>query len=232
MIVTDQFRGPPYSGNGGYVGGLMSAGITGAASVVLRAIIPLNIDLTLQSSDDVIRLVGPDDSLIGEAYPARGEPLPIPAPAPVYTEVVRAGRTFPGLHRTFHPICFCCAPQLDEGYGLRVAVGQTENQPVGHVSGAWTAHPAFADEEGLTPPEIIWAALDCPGSVAWLVKQGDAGLLGTMTCEILRRPAVADPCIITAWPIEQSGRKRISGTALFAVDGELLAHSHQVWIVR
>ena len=229
MIVSEQFRGPPYAGNGGYVGGLMSAGITGAATVVLRAIIPLDTELTLREEKGVFTLVSPDGSLIGEATP--GEPLEAAPRPPSFTVAARAGATFPGLTRTFHPICFCCAPQLEEGYGLRVAVGQTEGEPVGHVSGVWAAHPNFAGADGV-PPEIIWAALDCPGSVAWLVKQGDAGLLGTMTCEILRQPAVSEPCIITAWPIEQSGRKRISGTALFTANGELLAHSRQVWIVR
>lgn len=232
MIVTPQFRGPPYSGNGGYVGGLMSAGLAGAATVVLRAIIPLDSPLSLQEDGGVFRLASADGALIGEAFAARGEPLPPPPSPPSYAEAVLAGARFPGLHRMFHPICFCCAHQLDEGYGLRVFVGQTDGQPAGHVSGAWTAHPAFADAEGLAPREVVWAALDCPGSVAWLVKQGDAGLLGTMTCEIVRRPRVGDPCIVTAWHIEQSGRKRISGTALFSADGKILAQSHQVWIVR
>ena len=230
MIVSEQFRGPPYSGNGGYVGGLLSAGINGAATVVLRSVIPLNTELTLQEDKGVFTLVSPDGTLVGEA--TSGETPQAPPKPPSYAKAARAGATFPGLTRIFHPICFCCAPQLEEGYGLRVAVGQTEGEPEGHVSGVWTAHSSFADAEDLVTPEVIWAALDCPGSVAWLVKQGDAGLLGTMTCEILRRPTVSEPCIITAWPIEQSGRKRVSGTALFSATGKLLAQSHQIWIVR
>ena len=232
MIITEQFRGPPVSGNGGYVGGLMSAGIAGAATVVLRALIPLDVPLRLREDDGVYRLTSADETLIGEAYSNRDAPLAVPPKPPSLGQAAKAGAGFPGLSRMFHPVCFCCAPQLDEGYGLRVFVGQTEGEPDGHVSGSWTAHPHFADAEGLAPREIIWAALDCPGSVAWLVKQGDAGLLGTMTCEIHRRPSVGEACIITAWPIEQSGRKRIAGTALFTADGELLASSRQVWIVR
>jgi len=232
MIVTEQFRGPPYSGNGGYVGGLLSAGIAGAATVVLRSIIPLNTPLTVSDDGGVRRLMASDETLIGEAHASHGESISAPPPPPSYEEAARAGARFPGLSRTFHPVCFCCAPQLDEGYGLRVCVGQIEGEPEGHVAGVWSAHPAFAGDDGLTPQEVVWAALDCPGSVAWLVKQGDAGLLGTMTCDVFRRPAAGEPCIVTAWPIEQSGRKRISGTALFSAEGALLAHSRQVWIVR
>jgi len=121
---------------------------------------------------------------------------------------------------------------LGEGYGLRVFTGQVERAAAGHVAGPWTPNAVFADADGLTPAEVIWAALDCPGSVAWVVTEGGGGLLGTMTCEILRRPAVGEACIVTAWPIEQLGRRRMSGTALFTASGELLARSHQVWIGR
>jgi hypothetical protein len=76
----------------------------------------------------------------------------------------------------------------------------------------------------------VWAALDCPGAVSWAVTGGGGGLLGAMTCEVLRRPKANEPCIVVAWPLERSGRKRLSGTALYAADGELMALSHQIWI--
>ena len=53
-----------------------------------------------------------------------------------------------------------------------------------------------------------------------------------MTCEVLRRPRADEACIVTAWPIERSGRKMTSGAALFTAASELLAKSHQVWIGR
>jgi hypothetical protein len=100
------------------------------------------------------------------------------------------------------------------------------------VAGPWTPNPVFAGEDGLARPEVVWAALDCPGSVAWVVSGAGGGLLGTMSCEVLRRPRVGEPCVIVAWPLERSGRKLIAGTALYAEDGELLARSHQIWIGR
>jgi hypothetical protein len=132
----------------------------------------------------------------------------------------------------FHPVCFTCATDLDEGYGLRVFVGQIEGRPPGHVAGPWRAHANFADEDGLASSPAVWAALDCPGSVAWVELGAGGGLLGTMTCEVLRRPACGELCIVTAWPIERSGRKSAAGTALFTAAGELLARSRQVWIGR
>ena len=232
IVVAQQFRGPPNSGNGGYVAGLMGALIDGPSTAVLRAPPPLDTPLVLEEAEGVVRMKTPDGVLIAEARPALDFAFSDPPAPPSYDEAVAAGARFIGLHRPFHPVCFCCGDKLDEGFGLRVFVGQTEGAPGGQVSGAWTAHAEFADEEGLTRPEMIWAALDCPGSVSWVVSEGGGGLLGTMTCEILRRPRAGEACIVTAWPIEASGRKRISGTALFAADGELLARSHQIWIGR
>jgi hypothetical protein len=231
VVITQQFRGPPQSGNGGYVCGLMASLVEGPATGVLRAPIPLDLGLDLARDGDVVRLTGAEGALIGEASPAAVD-LPAPPPAPTYAQAEAAGRTFVGLGRPFHPVCFTCGDRLDEGFGLRVFVGQVAGAPAGQVAGVWTPHAAFGDADGLARPEVIWAALDCPGSVAWVVSEGGGGLLGTMTCEILARPKVGQPCIVSAWPIEQSGRKRISGTALFSADGALLARSLQVWIGR
>ena len=230
VVISSQFRGPPNSGNGGYVCGLLGGRIDGPATAVLRAPIPLDTPLQLTQADGAVRLAGEDGTLIGEARPADASGLPdAPAPPPL-DRVAAAGLRFPGLERRFHPVCFTCGDQLAEGFGLRVFTGQVEGEAVGFVAGPWTVRPEFAGEDGLAPPEVVWAALDCPGSVAWAVGGGGAGLLGTMTGEILRRPAVGELTTVLAWPIEQSGRKRISGTALFSAEGELLARSRQVWI--
>jgi hypothetical protein len=144
---------------------------------------------------------------------------------------MQAAKGFPGFARPFHPICFCCGDRLAEGFGLRAFVGQMDGAPEGVVAGPWTPNPVFADADGLTPTEVVWAALDCPGSVAWVVSGAGGGMLGAMTCEVRRRPAAGEPCVIVAWPIERSGRKLIAGTALYS-GTELLARSHQIWIGR
>ena len=33
------------------------------------------------------------------------------------------------------------------------------------------------------------------------------------------------------WPLARQGRKETAGVALFAMNGELLARAHQVWIM-
>jgi len=42
--------------------------------------------------------------------------------------------------------------------------------------------------------------------------------------------SAGEPCVVTAWPGGEDGRKVYAGTTLFAGDGELLARARQVWI--
>ena len=232
VIIATQFRGPPNSGNGGYVGGLLAGAIAGTVTAVLRAPVPLEAPLILIEEEGATRLMSPAGDLIGEGRGGDAADLPEPPPPPSLTAAQAAAKTFIGFARPFHPVCFTCGDRLEEGFGLRVFVGQLEGAGEGVVAGAWTPNEAFADDDGLTRLEVVWAALDCPGSVAWVVQGGGGGLLGTMSAEVLRRPAAGEACIVMGWPIERSGRKSLSGTALFASDGELLARSRQVWIGR
>jgi hypothetical protein len=231
ITIGRRFCGPPDSGNGGYVCGILATDIAGPATAVLRARIPLDVGLNLDRSASGARLSGAEDLLIGEARPADADALPTPPAPPSLEQASQAGGRYVGLTAPFHPICFTCSPERAEGDGLRIFAGQIEGAPDGHIAGVWTPNAAFADEHGLIPPEIVWAALDCPGYFAWVVKIGrHGGLLGTMTGEILRRPAVGEACIVTAWPISREGRKEFSGVALFSAEGELMARGHQVWI--
>jgi hypothetical protein len=232
FTLSQQFCGPPNSGNGGYVCGLMAKDLQGPVTAILRAPPALEAPLTLERRGAGVRLVNAAGDLIGEAHTVAGDLLPDPPSPPDVADAIAAGRRFPGLERPFHPICFTCGDRLQEGYGLRVFTGQIDGAAEGHVAGAWAADPAFADQDGLVPEEIVWAAIDCPGSVAWVVGGHGGALLGTMTCEVLRRPAVGETCIVTAWPLQREGRKKTSGAALFSAGGELLARAHEVWSGR
>jgi hypothetical protein len=232
VIIERRYAGPPQSGNGGYVAGVLARDIDGPATSVLRAIIPLETPLDLSPVDGRMVMTGADGGLIGEAKAAGADELPeTPAP-PSLAAAEAAGRRYLGHQETYHPICFSCATAREEGDGLRVFAGQLEGAAPGVLAGVWTPHANFADADGLTPSEIVWTALDCAGWYAWLVRdQYAAGLLGTMTAEVVDRPRIGEPHIVMAWPIEGgAGRKRFSGVALFTADGRLLARGRQVWI--
>lgn len=231
-MIGRQFCGPPNSGNGGYVCGVLARDIAGPATAVLRAPIPLDVELSLSRDDGATTLTGTEDVLIARGQASEGAELPEPPPPPSLEEARVAGRRHIGLHQRVHPICFTCGPERGAGDGLRVFAGPIAGRDAGVIADVWTPHASFADAEGLAPTEIVWAALDCPGYFAWVEKAGRHGaLLGTMTGEVLRRPRVGEDCIVLAWPLAREGRKETAGVALFSATGELMARAHQVWIV-
>lgn len=232
IVIAQRFCGPPSSGNGGYCAGLLARGISGPATAVLKARIPLDIPLDLDGDTGRQVLISGEGEVIGEGLAASPGTLPDVPPPPTWEAAVAAEARHIGIGQRFHPICFSCGPERGEGDGLRVFAGQLEGEEEGRLACTWTPHANFADAGGLIPTEVIWAALDCPGFFAWVVREGRHGaLLGTMTGEVLRHPRAGEPCIVTAWPLERSGRKETAGVALFSAGGELLARAQQVWIV-
>jgi hypothetical protein len=232
IVIARQFCGPPNSGNGGYVCGVLAKDFAGAATSVLRARVPLDVKLSLRLEDGVMQLTDAAGALVGEAEPAGAALLPTPPEPPSLRAAFAAGARFAGHDQAIHPICFTCGPERREGDGLRVFAGQIEGAPAGRVACVWSPHIDFADPQGLVPAEVVWAALDCPGFFAWVAKEGRHGaLLGTMTGEVLRRPRAGEDHVVMAWPLERQGRKETSGVALFSLGGELLARGHQVWIM-
>ena len=232
IVIARQFCGPPNSGNGGYACGVIAKDIEGPATAVLRARVPLDADLHLRREDGVMELTDAEGALVGHGRPADAALLPKPPEAPSMRAARAAGERFAGHDQRVHPICFTCGPERREGDGLRVFPGQIEGAPAGHVACVWIPDMAFSDAQGLVPSEVIWAALDCPGFFAWVAKEGRHGaLLGTMTGEVLRRPRAGHEYIVMAWPLEREGRKETAGVALFAMNGEVLARAHQVWVM-
>ena len=232
IVVAQQFCGPPNSGNGGYCCGILANDIAGPVTAVLRARIPLDVALDLKVGEGATELFDAEGVLIARGQASTGAELPRVPAAPSLAAARAAEARYIGLTQRVHPTCFSCGPERADGDGLKVFAGQLADADAGHVACPWTPHQNFADAEGLIPVEVIWAALDCPGFFAWVVKEGRHGaLLGTMTGEVLRRPRAGEPCIVQAWPIAREGRKETAGVSLHAADGELLARAHQVWIV-
>lgn len=249
--VRARFRGPPRSGNGGYVGGLL-AGLfpdrdPGAPAVeaTLRAPIPLDRPMAVLRDPgpgedgvrhgETVRLMD-GEVLIAEARLAE---LDVSAPAPPDFSAAEAARggspSF--LHGVnalvpggtgFHPVCACCGVDVPAQEGLFVHAAPVPG--FDGVAAAWRPHGGLADDEGLVPEALVWTALDCPGQFAWYAGGVRTGLLGRMTARVLE-PVPADGAyVITGWQLGVERRKHFAGTALHGADGRLLAVSRQVWI--
>jgi len=218
ITLSRRFRGPLTSANGGYACGRLAAFVE-AETVEVTLRLPPPLDTSLQVQRDGERTLMIDGgSVVAEARPAR---LNVAAPAPVSISEAEEARS--GHVRVGNPDfgeCFVCGIR-GEGDGLGIHAGVVTGREPLHAA-PWTVRESA--------PEIVWAAIDCPGAYAVGALGRGEVVLGRMTARVLRVPEIGERCVIAAWPLDEDGRKLFAGTALFAEDGDLLALAHQVWI--
>ena len=222
FVIPSRFCGPPESGNGGWVSGHLAQRVPGgpegrAVSVRLSSPPPLDRELRVEPHGDVRTL------LDGDLTVAQGQPAadtgPDGIPGPVaYAAALAAASGYDGLVNHPFPTCFSCGTAREPGDALCLRPGPVPDTAL-HAA-------AWVPEE--VTPEIVWAALDCPG--AWALGVGGRPMvLGTMTASIDRLPAPGREHVVVAWGLGSEGRKHRCGTALFHGD-DLLAHATATWI--
>jgi hypothetical protein len=224
--IERRYRGPPESGNGGYVAGLVAAALGGTnCTVKLLAPPPLDRDLTLETKDAIATLSAEDTVLVTAAR----EPVNIDVPRPPSLEAARDSEPhFSGLSHHIFPGCFVCGPERGEGDGMRIFPGRLGDE-AGQVAATWQPDASLADENGVVRPEFVWAALDCPGYFA-VEQEAGLALLGRMAATIHRPVRAGEQLVVTGWPIERDGRKHRVGSALHDAEGNLVAAATAMWI--
>lgn len=213
MIIPPRYNGPPDSANGGYAAGLVSEALGGGFEVTLKRPPPLGVDLDLLGNQ-----LKQGDVVIAEARRTR-EVLDAPAPVSL-AEAQAASRRYPGFRHHAYPTCFTCGPERSDGLGIFPGPVQGRE---GVVATPWTPQEVR--------PEIIWAALDCPSGWAVDDFQREGVVLGRMAAAIHALPQMGEPHVVIGWRIGEEGRKRYAGSALFTLEGELLAAARSTWIV-
>jgi hypothetical protein len=216
LTIEARFNGPDGSANGGYTCGRIAALLGVRAEVTLRAPPPLERPLAVERGGDGIRIVD-GEALIAEAVPAALE-LEVPA-APTFEEAEAASARYPGFHEHAFPRCFVCGPEREPGEGLRIFAG-----PLGDGRFAATWRPTEVR------PEIVWAALDCPGAIAVGFPDRGETLLGRFAVRVDDLPEPGEHCTVLAWPLGEDGRKLYAGTALHGEEGRPLASGRATWI--
>ncbi|MEW6017713.1 MAG: hypothetical protein AB1760_06535 [Pseudomonadota bacterium] len=234
IIVPRQFRGPPVTANGGYICGALVAAVGGKGSAMLRAGVPLDTPVRLETGEDgVVSALNAEGQVLGVAKPGGLDQIPVPPASPGVDAARAASAVSPFASRSLHRGCFSCCIEREQGEGLGVHVGQIPGAEPGLCAGLWTPHANFADADGTMPDEITWAALDCSGSMAWWIKtDSPVGLLGTMVGEVIERPRAGETYVVVAWTRENEGRKFFAGVALYDAAGKVMAQSGQIWIGR
>jgi hypothetical protein len=233
LVIPSRFCGPPGTGNGGYVCGRIAAYVDGPVTVTLRRPSPLATPMTVERDGDSSVRIHHGRTLIAEATSSPGRPaLEIPGPVwPAEAHAAAGGARY--YADPVFPDCFVCGIGRRPGDGLRIFPGPLAGRPL--WAAPWTPDRSVTDADGKVQPEVVWAALDCPGGLAAAEAAADlapdtAILLGRMTASLAVLPVAGDQCLVVAWPGGRDGRKLLAGSALVGPGGTVLAAARTVWL--
>jgi len=227
VIIEARYNGPPGTGNGGYSSGLVAsyvdspapAGVS-AAVVTLRLPPPLDVPLRVTADESGVRVHDSEDRLIATGAPLATELEVLPA-VPL-DEAVDAATRYPGLEDHPFPTCFVCGPARADGLGI--FPGPVGTGPGGgdRTAAPWTV-PADVT------PEMVWAALDCPGGWA-IISPGRPYVLGRMAAVVTTVPTPGTTCVVTGECVRVDGRKGFVRTAVHAPDATVIGQAEATWI--
>jgi hypothetical protein len=239
ITIDQRFCGPPSSGNGGYVCGLLAGHIGASAEITLRAPPPLGRPLDIVAGADGALALREGEAILATGRPARIEVSDIPSAS--YAEAEDAVRRSPFDDKNhIFPTCFVCGPARAAGDGLRIFAGPLSaraDRNIATFAAPWIPDANLGGDDGCVAAEFVWAALDCPTGYASLgarqlaMSGAEAILLGRMSARIDRRPKPGERCVVVAWSTGRDGRKLFANSALLREDGEMLALAQTTWLV-
>jgi hypothetical protein len=229
LVIDPRFCGPPETGNGGYVAGLLARSLPGPVEVTLRAPAPVGQALEIVPVEDAVELRDAGALLAS----ARSAPLELATPDPPGFEesLAIAGRCRAFKTHPF-PRCFVCGPERPAGDGMRVFPGWLADRQL--AAAAWIPDASLCDEAGDVRPEFVWAALDCPSAFPLLedpeAQKLEPLVLGRLAAQLERPARVGERLVLSAWTIELGERKGLAGSALHDESGARLARARATWI--
>lgn len=229
--VPARFSGPIGFANGGWIAGMVAqASGLDPAEITLRRPIPLEVDLELAMEPDLSggRLTD-GESLIAEVRPGdfqREVPTFVTREEAISAETASLVRSSPEYGH-----CLVCGVDRPDGYRLRPGALPGSDDAVACLWRPASMQPLLPSDAAIP---AAWGALDCPG--VWTIDApNDPMLLGRMTASVRHAPDLSrgnliDDMIVVANRHGREGRKMLTSTALYSLEGELLAHAEQVWI--
>lgn len=225
LVVARRFAGPPRSANGGYLAGLLAGRLAagGPVRVTLRRPPPLEAPLAV-TADGAALTLRDGDTVVARAEPADDAGPGVPPILP--EQAVAAEQGYAGLAGHPFPGCVVCGPAREWPDGLGLRPGPVPGR-AGDVATTWTVAADLAGR-----PEVVWAALDCPGGWA-LDLTGRPAVLGTFTARVAALPEPGARCVVVGRaldPVGRSGRTARSATAAYGADGRELGRALAVWV--
>ncbi|MFK7978737.1 MAG: hypothetical protein AB8G86_02035 [Saprospiraceae bacterium] len=223
ITIDKKFNGPPNSGNGGYVAGVIAANLPFLPEITLRAPPPLDQAMNLRINENTAKLLD-GDTLVAEAKVADFQLTILPPVS--FARAKQASVSDNAYEASPFQDCFVCGAHRAEGDGLKI-----RSKNIGHqkVAAPWIPYPSLGDENQEVKTEFIWAALDCPG--AWAIQDAEQFyLLGRMATKIVQPIIVGEKYVIMGWVIASEGRKTWTGTAIYDEEGKVCAYAKGTWI--
>ena len=220
LVVPARFNGPPHSGNGGYVAGLVAGTLERRevpVTVTLLAPPPLDLPLRVDRQEDRVT-VRDGERDVARGHLADAEPEPV---EPVPYDVARAVSVdYPGYVFHAFPTCFTCGVDREDGLAIHP----------GHLGeGRWAA--PWTPDQSLTADlhAATWAALDCTGG--WAAGfEDEVMVLGQITALVDALPQVGEPHVVIGRLLGAKGRKRMTATTIYDSDDRVLARAEHVWV--
>jgi len=224
--VDSRFCGPPGSGNGGYAVGLVGKSLGAEVEVTLKRPIPLDASLQVVADGTTAGLFFRGT----EIATATTRTLDLDLPEPVgFAEAAAARASFAGYRHHPFPNCFVCGTNRSCGDGMCLFTGEVAG---GAVASSWVPNATFANPQGEVCPEIVGAALDCPGAWAFIPRYGIESpvVLGRMTYRFTRPVHAGGRYVVMGWGQGREGRKLFCGTAIYDAEGTVCAAAKATWI--
>jgi hypothetical protein len=231
LTIAERFNGPPASGNGGYVCGLMAqqraTPASMATTVTLRRPPPLGQPLIVGTGTTDVTELRQGSDLVAEGIPSADVPPLVEMASP--SAVMSAEEAYRGQMGHPFPTCFVCGPERAPGDGLRLQPGPVAGR-IDTTACRWVPDRSLTDDaSSLVRPEFVWAALDCPG--AWTLDVvGRPMVLGRMTGLVEAMPRVGDRCTVMGQLLGRQGRRAFTATTLYDGDGNVLGRAHATWV--
>lgn len=227
LVIAPRFAGPPGSANGGYTAGRLAAYLPGpGVRITLRQPPPLatTLEVTGTATGQVRALHA--GALVAEAEPAELDVDPV---EPVsFGTAAQLSTRYRGLSDHPFPGCFVCGIDRAPGDGLALRPGPLDDG-TGRTACPWTPDLSVTGADGRVLPEIVWAALDCPGG--WAVDvPGRPMVLGRITGQVDAVPEIGEPCVVMGRVLGREGRKAYTATTAYDTDGRVLGRAHAVWL--
>lgn len=229
FVIPARYNGPATTANGGYACGLIArharARLAGRVAVTLHTPPPL--ETVLRTSVSARRVhVWAGEELVATASVSSTEPPTLPA-VPL-TEARGAESRYQGARRHPYPTCFVCGTDRGNQPGLFLRPGPVEH-PLVAVACTWTPDGAASTASGVVDDEIVWGVLDCPGGWAGGDLADRPMVVSGMTAQIGSRPRIGEPCVVVGALARDSSRTATATTALYHLDGDLLARAVATW---